>query len=54
MSSSTCVILVYFCREYLDIIDLTGEHSGSADSDSELDELPPPAVAIKALSNTDM
>ena len=29
-----------YCREYLDIIDLTGEREGSADSDSEIDDLP--------------
>ena len=54
MTLSICLVIVHSCREYLDIIDLTGEDSGSADSDSELDDLPPPAVAIKALPNADL
>lgn len=39
----TCQLIVEsstYCREYLDIIDLTGEPEGSADSDSEIDDLP--------------
>ena len=53
LSSRIYLILIHMCREYLGIIDLTGEQSGSADSDSETDELPLPPVAIKSLPNTD-
>jgi hypothetical protein len=51
LSCRIYLILIHSCREYLDI-DLTGEPSGSADSDSETDELPLPPVAIRRLPTT--
>ena len=39
-------MLTYCCREYLDIIDLTEEPEGSAESDSEIDDPPLPPITM--------
>lgn len=44
--------MLTYGREYLDIIDLTGEPEGSAESDSEIDDLPLAPITMSQAQRT--